>query len=98
MAPVLQRGISLLSALFQFPYLLIDLIDPVLDGVEDPELKMTDLVGVVHHPDDLYGKKKEPDLQRDEGRQEVGGDLKDKESEDDNEKTQIDQFLPPDGL
>ena len=67
--------------LLYLPYPPGHIIDPKLEGVQNPELKVVELLLRVNHPDDLDGDKQHAHLDGDEGGQEVGGNLEYEENQ-----------------
>jgi multicomponent Na+:H+ antiporter subunit B len=58
------RGVIFLHGLLQVPQLFGDVIEPELDGVENPELEVLHLGRFVHHPDNLDGHQQYGDFKR----------------------------------
>lgn len=69
------------------------IVDPKLQGVEDPELEVIKAVLAVDHPDNLDGNKQYADLQGDIGREKMGGNLQGKKHQDDGKKGDIDDHI-----
>jgi len=85
-----------LDGFFQFPELLCDVVEAELDGVEDPELEVFDLGGLVHHPDDLQGDEHDADFEGEGGRdrkvdsEDVTQEVAEEKEEEDGDKDRVD--------